>query len=98
FEADGVGGGTAAHVDPDGNFDDCRGAFVRGIVGAVSACGRAVRLFAGGVFAVVGIFVWLDAVPGDSDRDDRGRVDRVLALSGSSLPGDLSKHMDSSAD
>ena len=82
FPTNGLGRRIAADLGADGFVDDCSGAFLWRIGGAVSACRRAIHLFAGSVLAAVGISVWLDAVPGDSDGHDRGGGHRVCAVSG----------------
>ena len=96
--ADGFGRRVAADLDPHGAADDCRGAFVWRIGGTVSACGRAVRLFAGSVFAAVGLSVRLDAVPGDSDRNDRGCGHWLCALSRRAVSRHFAEDVDYSAD
>ena len=84
--AGGLGGERAAHRR--------RGAVVRRACRDDARGGRAVRLPARGVLAVLGVPLRLDAVPRDPDRDDRGGRGGVLPLSGCPGPSDLASELD----
>ncbi len=84
---------TAGRLDHHGIADRRGGAFLRRTGGDDAEGRRAIHLPARGVLSALGLFVRLDALPGDSDGNHcRGRGG-LCAISGSGVAGNFSERV-----